>query len=174
MRLKKTFKCSEARRARERERYYEQREKRKAQRRAYYKAHREEILMQNHTPEARAIGVLHTKEPKRHAQRGLKNAKDRAKKYGRVCTITLDDIKIPVDCPVFHTPLVRDGLIVGHPSIDRIDSNGGYTPENVRVISWRANTLKNNATREESQLLAIDASRLSEREVAGYAEYGWL
>lgn len=35
------------------------------------------------------------------------------------------------------------------PSLDRINPDRGYVPGNVQVISFRANTLKNNATREE-------------------------
>jgi len=35
------------------------------------------------------------------------------------------------------------------PSLDRWDSTKGYVPGNVFVISYRANTLKNNATYEE-------------------------
>lgn len=32
------------------------------------------------------------------------------------------------------------------PSLDRINTDYGYTPENSRIISWRANKLKNDAT----------------------------
>lgn len=158
----------------ERERYCADREKRKAQRHAYYLAHRDEILAKNRSPEERAKNVLRNKDPRRKSLMALRNARMRSKKHDRPFTITLSDIQIPADCPVLHTPLMRDGVLVGNPSLDRIDSNGGYTPENTRVISWRANTLKNNATREESQLLAIDASRPTESEIAGYADYGWL
>ena len=40
--------------------------------------------------------------------------------------------------------------------IDRIDSSKGYVKGNVRVISKRANTLKNNATIEELELVLKD------------------
>jgi hypothetical protein len=42
----------------------------------------------------------------------------------------------------------------GSPSIDRIDNNGGYTVDNIAVISWRANRLKNNATSDELRQIA--------------------
>jgi hypothetical protein len=40
------------------------------------------------------------------------------------------------------------------PSIDRLDSRKGYTPENIVVISHRANTIKGNATPEELRMIA--------------------
>jgi hypothetical protein len=46
------------------------------------------------------------------------------------------------------------------PSLDRIDSSKGYVKGNVRVISHRANLLKNNATVEELKLLLVDADFL--------------
>jgi hypothetical protein len=38
--------------------------------------------------------------------------------------------------------------------LDRIDNNEGYVKGNVAVISFRANTLKNNATAEELRAIA--------------------
>lgn len=73
-------------------------------------------------------------------------AKYRAKRKGLEFTITEQDIQIPELCPVFKTPM-------DVPSLDRINSKKGYTPNNIRVISNRANMLKNNATVEE--LLAV-------------------
>lgn len=47
------------------------------------------------------------------------------------------------------------GLKVGDnsPTLDRKDSTRGYVPDNVWVISHRANRMKNNATLEEMELL---------------------
>lgn len=84
-------------------------------------------------------------------------------------TITPKDIEIPSHCPVFGCKLQRGsgsgGAVATSPSIDRIDSSKGYVPGNVRVISKRANTLKNNATLPELELLVRDAKIL-----AGYGE----
>lgn len=66
-------------------------------------------------------------------------------------TITVDDIpEIPDICPVFKTPMKI-------PSLDRINSKKGYVPGNIRIISYRANTLKNDASPEELRLLYEDA-----------------
>lgn len=42
------------------------------------------------------------------------------------------------------------------PSIDRIRPELGYVPTNCRIISNRANTLKNNATAQEMALVLAD------------------
>jgi len=46
------------------------------------------------------------------------------------------------------------------PSIDRKDSKKGYTPDNIWVISNRANTLKNDATIQELELLVENLKKL--------------
>lgn len=76
-------------------------------------------------------------------------AKTRATKLGREFTITVDDIVIPDVCPVFNVPMVRGTKYA--PSLDRMDSTKGYVPGNVKVISLRANVIKNDATAYELQ-----------------------
>lgn len=80
-------------------------------------------------------------------------AKSRATRKHLAFEIELSDIVIPETCPVFGTPMKR-------PSVDRVDSSKGYVKGNVRVVSWRANTLKNNATLEELKLIYDDAVRI--------------
>ena len=79
-------------------------------------------------------------------------AKSRAARKGREFNIELSDIVIPAVCPVLGTSMVG-------PSLDRIDSNKGYVKGNVRVISKRANTLKNNATIKELESVLEDLKR---------------
>ena len=78
-------------------------------------------------------------------------AKSRAKRKGLEFSITEEDLEHTTHCPVL-------GIVLEHnygkasdnsPSIDRIDNSKGYVPGNVRVISYRANTLKRDATLEE-------------------------
>lgn len=92
---------------------------------------------------------------KNPARRMLAHARARAKKKGLECTITVQDIDIPLVCPVLGIVL-EPGVGAGRhrdcsPSLDRIDLAKGYVSGNVRVISYRANFLKNNATIEEME-----------------------
>lgn len=86
----------------------------------------------------------------------LSGSKQRAKRLGREHTITLTDIVIPDVCPVLGIPLQREDrdTWMNAPSIDRIDSSKGYTPDNIVIVSRRANILKRDATPQELRLLA--------------------
>jgi len=84
--------------------------------------------------------------------RMYQRAKQRAKKNGREFSITVDDIVIPDRCPVLGYEINvnsgRPGAYHNSPSLDRIDNSRGYTPDNIQVISQRANAMKaaaNNA-----------------------------
>jgi len=63
----------------------------------------------------------------------------------------------PVDgkCPVFGFNLEFNdaGFRETSPSIDRIDSDKGYTKDNIQIISWKANRLKAYATVEDLEIL---------------------
>jgi hypothetical protein len=72
-------------------------------------------------------------------------ARQRAKQLGVPCTIKRSDIVIPEMCPVLGD---------SSPSLDRIIPSLGYVPGNVRVISQRANRIKNDATSLELRLVA--------------------
>jgi hypothetical protein len=91
----------------------------------------------------------------------LNGSKQRAKRVGMEHTLTLSDISIPDICPVFGTPLVRESRESWNsaPSIDRIDSTRGYTPDNIIIVSRRANILKKDATIEELEALATFYAR---------------
>ena len=84
------------------------------------------------------------------------SAKTRAKKKDITFTITKDDIVIPDTCPILGITLCRnEGLHKDNsPSIDRIIPELGYVPGNVRIISWRANRIKCDATPTELMLIA--------------------
>lgn len=91
-------------------------------------------------------------------------AKYRAKEDNSPFTITENDFEIPSHCPLLNIPIFFHPRIIGSGrgsaraqdnamSLDKIDPTLGYVPGNVRVISFLANSMKRNATRE--QLIAF-------------------
>ncbi len=85
----------------------------------------------------------------------LARARERATRDGREFTITKEDIVVPDVCPLLGITIIPKAKDRHHsPSLDRKDSSKGYTPDNIWVISTRANTLKNNSTSDELQTLA--------------------
>jgi hypothetical protein len=80
-------------------------------------------------------------------RRMLINVRHRAKVNGLPFDLTEEDIVIPSHCPVLGIELIRSEIATDNsPSIDRISCEGGYTKENSRVISQRANRIKNDAS----------------------------
>jgi hypothetical protein len=82
----------------------------------------------------------------------------------------LEKINIPDNCPVLGIPLNYHGVekqgwsrTDNSPSIDRIDSSKGYTLDNMQIISWRANRIKNDSTPEELRLLADYMEQLNKK-----------
>jgi len=93
-----------------------------------------------------------------------KGAKRRAKAKGLDFDIEVSDIIIPQLCPLLNIPIIHE-VGKGHrnpnsPSLDRIIPSKGYVKNNVRVISNRANLLKNNATVEELEMVLDDLKKL--------------
>jgi hypothetical protein len=143
------------------EEYYE---RYKASRKAYYQRNKEAV-------KARSLASHNADKERRNAIRSARHremrktdprirmwhsAKSRARKSGRPFTIQIDDIVIPAHCPVFGVKMEQSTSrsYPWAPSLDRIDSSRGYEPGNIRVICYRANHLKNNATLEEIEAIA--------------------
>lgn len=85
------------------------------------------------------------------------SARKRAKQGGYPCTISVDDIAIPSHCPILGIPLVIGKGVLNapnSPTLDKIDPKLGYVAGNIQVISRKANTMKNDASREELVLFA--------------------
>ena len=92
----------------------------------------------------------YTDNPKR---RLYKNLCTSAKNKQVPKTVSLADISIPDRCPYLGVPLdlyrVRNQRNRYGPSVDRIDSSKGYTPDNIEVVSLQANKMKNDSTLDE-------------------------
>ena len=78
----------------------------------------------------------------------ITSTKARAKKENIPFNLTEDDIVVPEFCPVLGIKLISTNFN-NRPEIDRIVPELGYVKENIRIISGRANRLKNNGTIEE-------------------------
>jgi hypothetical protein len=91
----------------------------------------------------------------------LRVAKNRAKLRQLEFCITEKDLVLPEICPLLGLKLLvnTDKKQSNSYSIDRIDSQKGYIPGNVWIISARANILKNNSTVEELELLVTNLKK---------------
>ena len=83
------------------------------------------------------------RDPAKWAAAALPSVKSRAKRDSLLFNIDAEDIALPAVCPVFSTAFVLG--VKGHPlspSVDRLRPELGYVKGNVRVISRRANSMK--------------------------------
>lgn len=127
-----------------------------AKRRSYYLARKEYYLEQNKVwrdanKEHRKEHAARTHQERKSTSPALylwKYARARAKQDGMDFDLSLDDIVIPECCPYLRTVFVMGDKQLAA-SLDRIDSTKGYTKDNIMVISYMANRMKNNATIEQ-------------------------
>jgi hypothetical protein len=108
---------------------------------AYYEANKGRRRAQQQSHERRYL-----RTPEGRAKSLVKNARARARAFGREFSINADTITAALvrgTCAVSGIPFVLDAHGVGQhplsPSIDRIDSSRGYTDDNVRVVVWAVN-----------------------------------
>lgn len=103
-----------------------------------------------------AYAAISKKHRERHPERRLLDGcRYRAKKKGLLCTITAADLVVPEYCPALKIKLefAKVALKDNSPSVDRKVPALGYVRGNVRVISYKANRMKNNATITELKQL---------------------
>ncbi len=82
----------------------------------------------------------------------LRGAKRRAIKAGLPFNINMTDIVVPECCPILGVKLEKGTRYA--PSLDRKDPRGGYTKDNVWVVSKIANQMKSDSTLEEQRKFA--------------------
>lgn len=115
----------------------------------YYKANRERVRLWHDAYKLR--------QPERYL---YQVAKGRAKRRGIAFEIEISDIVIPAVCPILGIPLfmkklaTKNDVTPNSPSLDRIHPELGYVKGNIQVISWRANSIKRDATPEELRKVA--------------------
>ena len=129
------------------------------------RAHHKHYLKVRSDPVAleaeRARSMAYKRAHVTSAHRMLCSAKSRAKKAGILFDIDLSDILIPKVCPLLGIPIVeghlggKRGATPNSPSLDRVQPDLGYTKGNVWVISHRANVIKQDATADELERVAL-------------------
>jgi hypothetical protein len=123
---------------------------------AYNKKYQREYYLRNRED---ALVYERDKRDREKARHLLHGAKIRAKKLGLPFDLSLADVQIPDLCPVLGIPLRRNAGYIGpadnSPTLDRIVPERGYVSGNVAVISFRANSIKRNATAEELMKVAL-------------------
>lgn len=127
--------------------------------RRYHMAHRERLVarMARH----RAIRKSGPYAIEWAVKKLLSDAKRRAERKGMRFDLELLSLNKPTHCPIFGFELVYQASgkrLPNSASLDRFDSSKGYTPDNVWIISWRANQVKTDATLQEMQTVC-DAMR---------------
>lgn len=87
----------------------------------------------------------------------LARAKSRARIKNIEFNIILDDIQIPLKCPILGLELTckkGSGGDNSSPALDRINPKLGYIKGNIRVISHLANMMKSCSTKEQLIIFA--------------------
>jgi hypothetical protein len=93
--------------------------------------------------------------------------------FESICELATYLIQIaPERCPVFDVPFSRGeaGFSPFAPSADRKDNSKGYVRGNIQIMSFKANSMKANASAEEMKLFADWAARQNQNP---YDNAGW-
>jgi hypothetical protein len=96
----------------------------------------------------------------RLARSFISAARARAKKRGTECNLVPSDIlPLPTQCEVTGCLLLYGSAGTSRPhgmaTLDCVDPSEGYIKGNIAIISYRANTLKSNATAREINALGL-------------------
>lgn len=79
----------------------------------------------------------------------LSRIKSRAKRKGLDFNLETSDLIAPEYCPILGIKLCNSKHNDNWPAVDRVDNSKGYTKGNIKIISYRANRIKSDATIEE-------------------------
>lgn len=95
--------------------------------------------------------------PKNNIKHLIANIKVKCRRENIPFNISIDDFDdFPVHCPDLNVELIYGNIGKASPqsaTIDKIIPKLGYICGNVRIISYRANTMKQNASLEEMKTI---------------------
>ena len=105
----------------------------------------------------------------RLTKRIFRNKKADAKRRSVPFDLIYENIQWPTHCPLLGIPLdysigTKRTVQPNSPSFDRIDPAKGYLTGNVRIVSHKANLMKNNGSVDELIRLACSLKELQEYE----------
>ena len=145
---------------RTRERYQNNKEENREYARRYREKNKEKIIERNkqrwiETKEEQSLRKK-TYRKNNYALATLQSIRHRARRYNIPFDLSVEDIQIHEFCPVLGFPLVVN---TGSPqynsiSVDRIDPDLGYVKGNVQVMSFLANSMKRDASKEQLLMFA--------------------
>ena len=86
----------------------------------------------------------------------FRNKRSNAIRSGHQWEVAFGDLEWPKNCPILGITInyFSENRVEESPSFDRINNNVGYVKDNVHVISWRANRIKNDGTSNEHRKIA--------------------
>ena len=121
----------------------------------YYERNRSKLIAYQKTRYTRSNLLRRARHERDPRKIMLYMARSRAKKFNLDFDLTVEDIVIPEFCPICE---IRIKVSTGKqsrfsPTLDRVDNTKGYTKDNVRVISQRANTKKADLSIREAERL---------------------
>jgi hypothetical protein len=117
----------------------------------------------------RSVGSIPPKKPRKRLETNAEwiesNLRGSCKSKGRALTLSLDEIDVIIHQPCYYcggidTRQLSRGRTGRFNSVDRLDSNGDYSPSNVVSCCAMCNIMKNRFTPEEfvAQCQAIVAN----------------
>lgn len=133
---------------------------------AYYQAQKQNPqVMARRRERSIAWGRDNRRDPTTWPKPILNELRKRARQLGVPFNLSVNDVIVPDKCPVFGTAFIFGERNHPHgPSVDRLTPSLGYVAGNIRVISRRANAIKNDASSPEELEAVANYMRLeSER-----------
>lgn len=105
---------------------------------------------------------------KLRAMSAYSDSRKRALRMGWEFNLTsqfiIELMRVTTMCPYLGCELTHDGKSNTLASLDRVDSNRGYTTDNVQIISYLANLMKSHANDNELERFAVGVLTIAKKQ----------